>query len=267
MARRIGRIVVDVKDIHRRAVERGQAGEVRAALVDVIDIEQQPGGRMPGFDGDIGRFAQARQRRRGAPELQHRGHAQSFADFQQNAIALGEFVQSGARRFVEAGRRGGDAGSADRGDHRRFLLELLEGFGADFFVAGGPARKADRAFDGQAGVLEARFQFGQGAALVAILRQIAGPGLDSIIAGLRGDFDLALDRQRILASNRGGVEAIAERRFGGRLRGGRGGWALGLRGGAGDCRGGRGIGLRENRRNDRAAAGAERQPGDHLTSS
>ena len=59
--RRIGGVVVEVQDVHRRAAEQLQAGQGGTTFIKVIDVEQHAGLGMGALDGDVHNLAQTAQ--------------------------------------------------------------------------------------------------------------------------------------------------------------------------------------------------------------
>ena len=124
-----------------------EAGEVGAALVQVIDVGQHAGLRMAAFHGHQHRLAQPVERFGKAPHFDLRHDADVIAQRQQRAITLGHLQVIDIGNIGRARRRCRDAFAADLLDEVHVAPRLLQALGPPGVVVDDPFGKADRAFD------------------------------------------------------------------------------------------------------------------------
>ena len=176
----VGRIVVDVKHVHRCAVDEPQAVVVAAAFVQVIGVGQDAGPRMGRVDRHVRHVAQFAQHPRKSPQLQLRHDAVLFAQLQQRPIALGH------RRQVELvllAKRRPAARPGDRppicGGQVHDPPGFFQALGAPRVVVDDPLGKPDHALDRQAQV---------GDPLAQLSERSAGPATYWSISDTQGSM-------------------------------------------------------------------------------
>ena len=165
---------------------------------------------MTAVDGDLGRFAERAERLGKAPDFDLRRNAHLLTQCDELAVALGRLGQIEACDVRGADRRRGQSAAADRGHQLHVPPRFLECLGATGIVVDDPLEEADHVLDGQSDIRNALSQIRKRAALLHVFVKLANPWLDGLIAGAGHDIDL-LRQTQVLAANRAGVEAKAER--------------------------------------------------------
>ena len=214
VARRVGRVVVHVEDVHASAAEQSQAREVGAALVEVVDVGQDAGVRVAGLDGDEGGLAEPAERLREAPDLDLRarrpsgGPVRTIRDSARRAWcrsmpALSVAPAGGAAMRVPPiwATRSMSRRASSRPFLRRSSSSTIQ---SEKPIALSTVRPRS--------AIRLRRSVRRAAA-ACVLVELANPRLDALVAGLGGEIDFLLDRE-LLAADRAGIEAEPEgRRF------------------------------------------------------
>jgi hypothetical protein len=169
---------------------------------------------VPRLDRDHHGLAELREGLGEAPHLDHRQHAHLVPQVAQRAVPLGRLHQVDVGAVLGAGGGGRHPLAADLGDAVHVALRRLHRLGALVVVVDDPLGEADGAFDRHAVVGDPLGQVLERTALVDEGVDLADPRLDGAVAGLGGDVDLLGDGE-VVAADRAGVEAVAERLVGG----------------------------------------------------
>jgi len=175
----------------------------------VIDIAKETGLGVTRADRHVERLLNGPDRGVAAPHLDLGHDPHRFTQLEEITVARCRIVERNHFTIRNTGRRRGDAGAAETGDHVHVALCLLETGGTFSRVIDDPFGKANRALDGEAVVIDALFQIVERTAGRDILVQLAEPGLDAFIAGLARDLDL-LGGTQLLPADRGHVQTEAE---------------------------------------------------------